>query len=109
MLEENAVGIPTVKDQYRRFKARILSVYPKIRSGRDKIDLAESISQMLRATPFLSAKIRVKRLVMHPTTIKQTLITDVEMKKFIRRWHPNCLNPSQQIMSHKFQRSVSGN
>jgi hypothetical protein len=61
------------------------------------------------AAPFISAKIFGKRLVPHPTTIKQVPITDVEMKMFARRWLPTFLNQCQQQMSQKIERRVSGN
>jgi hypothetical protein len=53
------------------------------KSGRPPIELSGSIMSLLSYEPFLAA-----RLSLTHQTIKQVLVSDLGMRKFVKRWLP---------------------
>jgi hypothetical protein len=58
----------------------------RVRRGRPPIELSGAIMSLLSDEPFLSARILAVRLSSTHQTIERVLVSDLGMRKFVRRW-----------------------
>jgi hypothetical protein len=63
-----------------------------MRSGRPPIELSGEIMSLLSDEPFLSVRVLAVRLSSTHQTIKGVLVSDLGMRKFVRRWIPHDLS-----------------
>jgi hypothetical protein len=58
----------------------------RVRPGSPLIELSGAIMNLLSDEPFLSARILAVRLSSTHQTIKRVLLSDLGIRKFVRRW-----------------------
>jgi hypothetical protein len=68
----------------------------RVRPGRPPIELSGAIMSLLSNEPFLSARVLAVRLPSAHQTIKRVLLSDLGMRKFVRRWIPYDLNEANR-------------
>jgi hypothetical protein len=86
VLKRHAVSIDVFKYWCRKFKADDFSMDDRVRPGRPPIELSGAIMILLSGESFLSARVLAVRLSSTHQTIKQLLVSDLGMRKFVRRW-----------------------
>jgi hypothetical protein len=64
----------------------------RVRAGRHPMELSGAIMSLLSVEPFLSAGVLAVRLSAMHQTIKRVLVSDLGMRKFVRRWIPHDLS-----------------
>jgi hypothetical protein len=67
-----------------------------VRLGRHPIELSGAIMSLLSDEPFLSAQVLAVRLSLTHQTIEQVLVSDLGMRKFVRRWIPHDLSEANR-------------
>jgi hypothetical protein len=67
-----------------------------VRPGRPSIELSGAIMSLLSDEPFLSARVPAVRLSSTHQTIKGVLVSDLRMRKFVRRWLPHYLSEANR-------------
>jgi histone-lysine N-methyltransferase SETMAR len=92
VLGQEAVSLSTAKRWCQRFKQGQFDLNDEIRPGRPALDIADTISQLLKDEPFLSARVLAKRLGTNPHTIRDVLTRDLGLTRFTRRWVPHELS-----------------
>jgi hypothetical protein len=68
----------------------------RVTPGRPLIELSGAIMSLLSDEPFLSARVLTVRLSSTHQTIRRVLVSDLEMRKFVRRWIPHELSESNR-------------
>jgi hypothetical protein len=68
----------------------------RVRPGMPPIELFGAIMSLLSDEPFLSARVLAVRLSSMHQTIKRVLLSDLEMRKFVRRWMPHDLSKANR-------------
>jgi hypothetical protein len=86
VLKGHAVSVDVCKYWYRKFKAGDFSMDDRVRPGRPPIELSGANMSLLSDEPFLSARVLAVRLSSAHQTIKRVLVSDLGMRKFVRRW-----------------------
>jgi hypothetical protein len=74
------------------------------KSGRPPIELSGAIMSSLSDKPFFSARVLAVRLSSMHQTIKQVLVSELGMQKFVRRWIPHDLSEA-----HRRERVLKAN
>jgi hypothetical protein len=92
VLKGHAVSVDVCKYWCRKFKADDCSMDDRVRPGRGPIDLSGAIISLLSDKTFLSARVLAVRLSATHQTIKRVLLSDLGMRKFVRRWIPHDLS-----------------
>jgi hypothetical protein len=67
-----------------------------VRPGRPPIELSGAIMHLLSDGPFLSARVLAVRLSSTHQTIKQVPVSDLGMRKVVRRWIPHDLSEANR-------------
>jgi hypothetical protein len=101
VLKGHTVSVDVCKYWRQKFKAGDLSMDDRVRPGRPLIELSGAIMSLLSDEPFLSARILAVRLSSTHQTIKRVLVSDLGMRKFVRRWIPPDLsemNRREQVL-----------
>jgi hypothetical protein len=75
-----------------KFKAGDFSMDDRVRPGRPPLELSGAIMNLVSDEPFLSARVLAVRLSSTHQTIKRVLMSDLGMRKFMRRWIPHDLS-----------------
>jgi hypothetical protein len=96
VLKVHAVSVDVCKYWCRKFKAGNFSMDDRVRLGRPPIELSGAIMSLLSDEPFLSAWILAVRLSSTHQTIKGVLVSDLGMRKFVRRWIPHDLSEANR-------------
>jgi hypothetical protein len=86
VLKGYAVSVDVCKYWCRKFKAGEFSMDDRVRQGRAPIELSGAIMSLLSEEPFLSTRVLAVRLSSTHQTIKRVLVSDLGMRKFVRRW-----------------------
>jgi hypothetical protein len=86
VLKRHAVSVDVCKYWCRKFKAGGFSMDDRVRPERPPIELASAIMSLLSDEPFLSARVLAVRLSSTHQIIKRVLVSDLGMRKFVRRW-----------------------
>jgi hypothetical protein len=86
LLKGHAVPIDVCKYLCREFKAGDFSIDDRVRPGRPPIELSGAVMSLLSDEPFLSARVLAVRLSSRHQTIKRVLVSDLGIRKFVRRW-----------------------
>jgi hypothetical protein len=68
----------------------------RVRPERPPIELSGAITSLLSDEPFLSARTLAVQLSPTHQTIKRVLVSDLGMRKFVRRWIPHNLSEANQ-------------
>jgi hypothetical protein len=68
----------------------------RVRPGRFPIELSSAIMSLLTDEPFLSARVLPVRVSSTHQTIKRVLVSDLGMRKFVRRWIPHDLSETNR-------------
>jgi hypothetical protein len=96
VLKGHAVSVDVGKYWCRKLKAGDFSMNDRVRPGRPPIELSGAIMSLLSDELFLSARVLAVRLSSRHQTIKRVLVSDLGMRKFVRRWIPPDLNEANQ-------------
>jgi hypothetical protein len=80
----------------QKFKAGDFSTDDRVRPGRPPIELSGAIMSLLSDEPFLSARVLAVPLSSTHQTINQVLLSDLGMRKFVRRWTPHDLSEANR-------------
>jgi hypothetical protein len=96
VLKGHAVLIDVWKYWCRKFKAGNFAMDDRVRPGRSPIELSGAIMNLLSDEPFLSVRVLAVRLSSTHQTIKRVLVTDLRMRKFVRRWIPHDLSEANR-------------
>jgi hypothetical protein len=96
VLKGHAVSVDVSKYECGKFKAGDFSMDDRVRPGRPPIELSGAIMSLLIDKPFLSARILAVRLSSTHQTIKQVMVSDLGMRKFVRRWIPHVLSEANR-------------
>jgi hypothetical protein len=96
VLKGHAVSVGVCKYWCRKFKAGDFSMDDRVRPERPPIELSGAIMSLLSDEPFLSARILAVRLSSTHQTIKRILMSDLRMRKFVRRWIPHGLSEANR-------------
>jgi hypothetical protein len=96
VLKGHAVSVDICEYWCRKFKAGDFSMDDRVRPGRLPIELSGAIMSLLSDEPFLSARVLAVRLSSTHQTIKRVLMSDLGMRKFVRRWIPYDLSEANQ-------------
>jgi hypothetical protein len=96
VLKEHAVSVDVCRYWCRKFKAGDFSMDGRVRPGTPPIKLSGAIMSLLSDEPFLSARVIAVRLLSTHQTIKQVLVSDVGMQKFVRRSIPHELSEASR-------------
>jgi hypothetical protein len=96
VLKGHTVSVDVCKYWYRKFKAGDFSMDDWVRPGRPPIELSGAIMSLLSDESFLSARALAVRLSSAHQTIKRVLVSDLGMRKFVRRWTPHDLSESNR-------------
>jgi hypothetical protein len=92
VLKGHAVSVDVCKYWCRKFKAGDFSMDDRARPGSPLIELSGAIMSLLSDEPFLSARVLAVRLLLTHQTIKGVLVSDLGMRKFVRRGIPHDLS-----------------
>jgi hypothetical protein len=95
-LKGHTVSVDVCKYWYRKFKAGNFSMDDRVGPGRPPIELSGAMINLLGDEPFLSAQVLAVRLSSTHQTIKRVLVSDVGMRKFVRRWIPHDLSEANR-------------
>jgi hypothetical protein len=68
----------------------------RVRPGRPPIELSGAIMSLLSDQPFLSARVLAVQLSSTHQTIKRVLVSDLGMRKFVRRRIPHDLSEANR-------------
>jgi hypothetical protein len=85
VLKGHAVSVDVCKYWCRKFKAGDFSRDDRVRPGRPPIELSGAIMSLLRDERFLSPRVLAVRLSSTHQTIERVLVSDLGMRKFVRR------------------------
>jgi hypothetical protein len=96
VLKGHAVSIDVCKYECRKFKTGNFSMDDRVRPGRSPIELSRAILTLLSDEPFLSAGVLAVRLSSTHQTIKGVMVSDLGMRKFVRRWIPHDLSEANR-------------
>jgi hypothetical protein len=96
VLKGHAVSVDVCKYWCRKFKAGDFSMNDRVRPGRPPVELSGAIMSLLSDEPFLSARVLAVRLSSMHHTIKRVLVSDLGMRKFVRRWIPHDLSEANR-------------
>jgi hypothetical protein len=96
VLNGHAVSVDICKYWCRKFKAGDFSTDDRERSGRPPIELSGAIMSLLSGEPLFSARILAVRLSSTHQTIERVLVSDLGMRKFVRRWISHDLSESNR-------------
>jgi hypothetical protein len=96
VLKGHVVSVDVCKYWYRKFKAGNFSMDDQVRPGRPPIELSGAIMKLLSNEQFLSARVLAVRLSSTQQTIKGVLVSDLGMRKFVRRWIRHDLSESNR-------------
>jgi hypothetical protein len=86
VLKGHAVSVDVCKYWCRKFKASGFSMDDRVRPEKPPIEFSGAIMSLLSDEPFLSARVLAVRLSSTHQTIKRVLMSDLRMRKFVRRW-----------------------
>jgi hypothetical protein len=86
VLKGHTFSVDVCKYWYRQFKAGDFSMGDRMRPGRPPTELSGAIMSLLSDKPFLSARVLAVRLSSTHQAIKRVLVSDLGMRKFVRRW-----------------------
>jgi hypothetical protein len=92
----HVVSVDVCKYWCRKFKAGDCSTDDRVGPGRPQIELSDAIMSLLSDEPFLSARVLAVRLSPTHQTIKGVMVSDLGMRKFVRRWMPHDLSESNR-------------
>jgi hypothetical protein len=96
VLKGHGVSVHVCKYWCRKFKAGDFSMDNRVRPGRPPIELSGAIMSLLSDEPFLSAWVLAVQLSSTHHTIKRVLVSDLGMRKFVRRWMPHDLSEANR-------------
>jgi hypothetical protein len=96
VLKGHAVSVDVCRYWCRPFKAGDFSMDDRVRSGRPPIEFSGAIMSLLSDEPFLSARILAVWLSLTHQIIKRVLVSDLGMRKFVRRWIPHDLSEANR-------------
>jgi hypothetical protein len=96
VLKGHAISVDVRKYFCRKFKAGDFSMDDWVRSGTPPIELSGAIMGLLSDEPCLSARVLAVRLSSTHQTIKRVLVSDLGMRKFVRRWIPHDLSEANR-------------
>jgi hypothetical protein len=96
VLKGHAVSVDVCKYWCRKFKAGGFSMDDRVRPGRPPIEFSGVIMSLLSDESFLSTQVLGVRLSPTHPTIKQVLVSDLGMRKFVRRWTPRDLSEANR-------------
>jgi hypothetical protein len=91
VLKGHTVSADVCKYWCRKFKAGDFSGDDRVRPGRPPIELSGAILSLLSNEPFISVWVLTVRLSSTHQTVKGVLVSDLGMRKFVRRWIPHDL------------------
>jgi hypothetical protein len=86
VLKGYAVSVDVYKYWCRKFKAGDFSMDDQVRPGRPSIELSGAIMSLSSGEPFSSARVLAVRLSSTHQTINRVLVSDLGMRKLVRRW-----------------------
>jgi hypothetical protein len=92
VLKGHAVSVDVCKYWCWKFRAGHFSMDDRVRPGRPPIELSGAIISLRSDEPFLSARVLAVRLSSTHQTIKGVPVSDLGMRKFVRRWIPHDLS-----------------
>jgi hypothetical protein len=92
VLKGHTISVDVCKYWCRKFKAGDFSMDDRVKPGRPPIEFYGAIISLLSDAPFLSARVLGVRLSSTHQTIKRVLVSDLGMRKFVRRWIPHDLS-----------------
>jgi hypothetical protein len=92
VLKEHPVSVDVCKYWCRKFKAGDSSMDDRMRPGRPPIEFSGAIMSLLSDEPSISARVLAVRLSSTHQIIKGVLVSDLGMRKFVRRWIPHDLS-----------------
>jgi hypothetical protein len=92
VLKGHTISVDFCKYWCRKFKAGDFSMDDWVRPGKPPIELSCAIMSLLSDKPFLSARVLAVRLSSTHQTIKRVLVSNLGMRKFMRRWIPHDLS-----------------
>jgi hypothetical protein len=92
----HAVSVDVCKCWCREFKAGDFSMDDRVRPGRPPIKFYGPIMSLLSDEPFPSARVLIVRLSSTHQTIKRVMVSDIGMRKFVRRWIPHDLSEANR-------------
>jgi hypothetical protein len=96
VLKGHAVSVDVCKYWCRKFKAGDFSMDDRVRPERPPIELSGAIMSLLSDEPFLSAPVLAVRFSSTRQTIKRVLVSDLGMRKVVRRWIPHDLSEANR-------------
>jgi hypothetical protein len=96
VLKGHAFSVDVCKYWCRKFKVGDFSTDGRVRPRRPPIELSGAIMSLLSDEPFLSARVLAIRLALTHQPIKGVLMSDLGMRKFVRRWIPHDLAESNR-------------
>jgi hypothetical protein len=96
VLKGHAVSVDVCKCWCRKFKARDFSMDGRVRPVKPPIAFSGAIMSLLSEEPFLSARVLTARFSSTHQTIKWVLVSDLGMRKFVRRWIPHDLSEANR-------------
>jgi hypothetical protein len=92
----HAVSIDVCNYWCRKFKAGNFSMDDRVRPGRPPIELSGAIMSLLSDEPFLSTRVLAVQPLSTPQAIKNVMVSDLGMQKFVRRWILHDLSESNR-------------
>jgi hypothetical protein len=96
ILKGHAVSVDIWKYWCQKFKAGDFSMDDQVRPGRPPIEISGAIMSLLSDEPFLSARVLAARLSSTHQTIKRVLVSELGMRKFVRRRIPHDLSEANR-------------
>jgi hypothetical protein len=96
VLKGHTASVDVCKYWDRKFKAGDFSMDDRVRLGRPPIKLSGAIMSLLSDEPFLSARVLAVPFSSTHQTIKRVLVSDIGMRKFVRRWIPHDLREANR-------------
>jgi hypothetical protein len=92
----HAISVDVCKYWCRKFKAGDFSMDDWVRPGKPPIELSCAIMSLLSHEPCLSARVLAVQLSSTHQTIIRVLVSDLGMRKFVKRWIPHDLSEVNQ-------------
>jgi hypothetical protein len=96
VLKGYVISVDVCKYWCRKFKAGDFSMDDRVRPGRPPMELSSAIMSLLSDEPFLSARVLAVRLSSTHQTIERVLVSDLGMRKFVKRWIPHDLSEANR-------------
>jgi hypothetical protein len=105
-LGDNSYAVSQIKIWLQKSGNGVLSYKDSPRSGRPLLTLGPQLEAFIQKDIFASARVIAQHFLTTVPTIKDILQRELGMRKFLRRWVPHFLSPTQKAARIKASKTI---